>query len=381
VGRTPLLAQRPVGENKSDIGLICSIILLLGLGLVTLHVSSANSALRLFNDELHFLKRQMVSISIGLVFCAFCAYVNFDFLRKCLPFIVIGSFVLCLLTFFPGIGVERNGAKRWIRLPFINTFQPSEAAKIAVVLFLANLFEKKKDFLDDAKKTIYPAAIGLCAFVIIVFFQDDFSSAMFIGLIGITMFFIAGIKIKWFFLFLLFALPTAVLFIFTKEYRVLRLIAFLRPEYDLQGLNYQIFTAKNTISSGGFFGKGLGGVELVNKIPEVQADFIFAGWVEAMGFLGVILYMIILGYFIYKSLRIAMECEDLFRSFVAYGCTMIIALQSFMNCGVVCGALPSTGIPLPFFSSGGSSMIITLGICGLLINVSKNKSVNGEIYE
>ncbi len=375
-------AQRPVSNSKPDNTLIIAIIMLLGLGLVTLYVSSSSYAYRMFDDDLYFIKRQLVYIAASSIFAVLCAWIDMTFIRKLLPAIVIGTFLLCILPFLPVIGIERNGASRWIALPAGLTFQPSEIAKIALVFFLANLLDKKQDRLNDAMATILPCAVGVFSFVIIVFLQNDFSTAVFLLITGFAILFVVGIKLYWFAIFAIFALPASFLFIFTKEYRVNRLIAFLSPEYDKNGVNYQVTMSKKAISDGGILGNGMTGVDRVQGIPEVQADFVFAGWAEGMGFIGVVLYMVILGFFAWKAFQIAFQCKDAFRSIVAFGCALIIVMQSGMNCAVVSGAFPATGIPLPFFSAGGSSMFLTLCLCGFLINVSRYEKKNkGGDYE
>ncbi len=377
---TSIFAQTPVSSAKTDNTLLLSIILLLGLGLVTLYVSSSNYANRMFDDDLYFIKRQLLYIGVSGIFAMVCVWINLDFLRKFLPVIVIGTFILCTLPFFPMIGIERNGASRWIALPAGLTFQPSEIAKIALVLFLANLLDKKHDRLNDAMATVLPAAVGIFAFVIIVFLQNDFSTAVFLLIIGFTILFVVGIKLAWFAIFAIFALPASFLFVFTKEYRVNRLIAFLRPDYDKNGVNYQVNMSKKAISDGGILGNGMTGVDKVQGIPEVQADFVFAGWAEGMGFIGVLLYMLILGFFAWKAFHIAFKCTDRYRSIIAFGSALIIVVQSGINCAVVSGAFPATGIPLPFFSAGGSSMFLTLCLCGFLINISRyEKKIEVEL--
>ncbi len=367
-------AQRPISLPHSNNTFFVSIILLLGLGLVTLYVSSSSYALRLFGNELYFVKRQLIFIGIGIVFGVACAWINLDSLRKMLPFIVIGSLLLCLMPFLPIIGIERNGASRWIGIPGIITFQPSELAKIALVLFLANILDKKHDRLNDARATILPCACMLFIFVVVVFIQNDFSTAVFILIIGFAILFVVGVKLTWFGIFSVFALPASFLFVFTKEYRVNRLIAFLRPDYDKNGVNYQVGMAKKAISDGGILGNGMTGVDKVQGIPEVQADFVFAGWAEGMGFIGVLIYMMILGLFAWKAFEISFKCTDRFRSLLAFGCALIITMQSGINCAVVSGAFPATGIPLPFFSAGGSSIFLTMCLCGFLVNVSRYKN-------
>lgn len=374
--------EKPIKKTAADASFIVAVIMLLGLGLVTLHAASSGYALRVFGDSLYFLKRQLLSCAIGLIGLIVFAFIDMNFFRKYLPVFVIGTLVLCVLTYIPGIGVERNGARRWIQVPFVSTFQPSELAKIAVIVFLANLFDKKKNKMDDASVTVLPAVIGMFSFVLIVFLQDDFSTAFFIMLISLVVFFIAGVKLYWFIAFCLFSLPILFLFIFTEPYRVNRLIAFFNPRYDLHGLNYQITAATKAISAGGFWGEGFGvGLQKVSGIPEVQADFIFAGWAEGMGFVGVILFFLLVILFAWRGFAVALRCQDRFSSYTAFGLTASIVIQTLMNCGVVSGALPSTGIPLPFFSSGGSSVIVTLIMCGLIINVSKFEKVTEMVYE
>ncbi len=381
MARKIIFAEKSYYSQSVDSGFVVSVILLLGLGLVTLYASSVSYATRAFDDSFYFLRRQLLSAVIGIFLLFLFSIINLNFVRKLLPFIFIGTIILCLMTFLPFIGVERNGARRWIKLPLLGTFQPSEIAKFSMILFLANFFDKKHDVLKESGFNIGQAVVGLFFTVLIVFLQDDFSTAFFIMLVGLLMFFIAGIKLGWFLGFCVFSLPIVILFIFTESYRVKRLIAFFNPEQYSHGVNYQINASRRAISSGGFFGEGFGsGLKRVSGIPEVQADFIFAGWSEAMGLAGVILFFVLIVYFAWRGYKIAFKCEDKFRSYTAFGIVTSIVLQTLFNCGVVCGALPATGIPLPFFSSGGSSLIITLLMCGVVINISKFDNNNLELY-
>lgn len=381
MNRRIVFAEKSYSSQGVDTGFVVSVILLLGLGLITLYASSVSYATRVFGDSFYFVKRQLVSAGLGLILLVVASIINLNFVRKILPIIFFGTIILCFMTFLPFIGVERNGARRWIKLPLLGTFQPSEIAKLTIILFLANFFDKKHDVLKESGFNIGQAVVGLFFTVLIVFLQDDFSTAFFIMLVGLLMFFVAGIKLGWFLGFCVFSLPIIVLFIFTESYRVKRLIAFFNPEQYSHGVNYQINASRRAISSGGFLGEGFGsGLKRVSGIPEVQADFIFAGWSEAMGFLGVILFFVLIIYFAWRGYKIAFKCEDRFRSYVAFGIVTSIVLQTLLNCGVVCGALPATGIPLPFFSSGGSSLIITLLMCGVVINISKFDNNNLELY-
>jgi cell division protein FtsW len=380
--RKTIFAEKSYSSQSVDTGFVISVILLLGLGLITLYASSASYGVKAFNDSLYFLKRQLLFAGIGVFFLIIFSLINLDFVRKLLPIIFFGTLILCALTILPFIGVEKNGARRWLKFPLLGAFQPSEFAKIAVVLFLANFFAKKHDVLKESGFNIAPAVFGLFCTVLIVFLQDDFSTAFYIMIIGLSIFFIAGIKLGWFLGFCIFSLPIVILFIFTDSYRVERLIAFFNPEQYSHGINYQINASQRAISAGGFFGQGLGGgLKRVAGVPEIQSDFVFAGWSEGMGFFGVILFFCLIIYFGFRGYTVAFRCQDKFRSYVAFGLVTCIILQSLLNCGVVCGALPSTGIPLPFFSSGGSSLIVTLLMCGVIINISKFDNNMMEFYD
>jgi cell division protein FtsW len=382
-------ADRPREQyNRSDTAFIVSVILLLGLGIFTLYVCSADYAMRLFKDPSYFVKRQLVSAAAGIILYAVFCSLDMRIIRKMLPAMVTGTLVLCFLTFIPVIGIERNGASRWIRLPFSFTFQPSEAVKFVVVLFLANLFDKQ---INTKESSVFPAAAGLIIFVSVIFCQKDFSTGVFIFFVGIMLFFVTGSKLSWLAPFSLIAIPACSLMIFMEQYRVNRLIAFLKPQEDIQGINYQSFASRRAINAGGFWGQGIGtGLAHVGAIPEVQADYIFAGWTEAMGLIGVFIYVLLLCFFAWRVFRIALVCRDRFAAISTFGFALMIFLQSLLNIAVVCGVVPATGIPLPFFSSGGSSVIFTLAMCGFIVNASRcdldsetgSESLRGvEVYE
>ncbi len=374
------LADRPVEEyHKSDIGFLACVILLCGLGLFALFFCSQNLAQRMFGNPFYFVKRQLICIAIGLGGFFLFASLRMSVIRKMLPFIVIGAFILCLLTFVPGISIERNGARRWLRMPFSFTLQPSEFVKFAVVLFLANLFDKLERVADPGEKSVLPSVIGLSLFSFLVFLQKDFSTCVFIFAVGLVMFFESGAKLTWFPPALLLIIPLCILMVMQEPYRIERIIAFLRPEDGMHTYNYQSIAAKRAISSGGFWGSGIGsGLVWINSIPEVQADYIFAGWTEAMGLFGVIVYFVLLGMFAWRGCRSSFYCTDRFAAFASFGCVTMIVMQSLMNSAVVCGALPATGIPLPFFSLGGSSIIVTLMMCGFVVNASRCNTNEGE---
>lgn len=327
----------------------------------------------MFNNPYYFIKRQMVSVAIGFLLFVFFALFNIDAVRRLIPIIVIITVILCVLTFVPGVSIERNGARRWIRMPFSFTLQPSEVVKFTYVMFLANLFVKQFE-MEEHERTMMPAVIGLFFFTVLVLIQKDFSTSVFIFCAGLVMFFATGAKLLWFFPALTLIIPAMFFIVFQETYRIERIIAFLRPNEGAHTFNYQSMASRRAISAGGFWGTGIGNNMMwVNSVPEVQADYIFAGWAEAMGFFGVIAYFALLAVFAWRAFNASISCTDRFAAYTAFGFTCIIVLQSLINCSVVCGALPATGIPLPFFSLGGSSIIVTLAMCGFIVNASERR--------
>ena len=368
--------------NKVDIWLLASILLLWGLGIFTLYVCSQNFALRAFGDPIYFVKRQLLCSAVGFVLFAGFAVTDMKYIRKFVGLIVIATIILCLLTFIPGISITKNGARRWIRLPGNFSFQPSELVKFALVLFLANYFDKQDKLLDPEEKTVFPCVIFLIVFAGIVFAQKDFSSGVFIMLIGILLFFVSGAKLLWIFPFALLAIPAGFLMITLNPYRLQRLIGWISPDDFSSTINYQSLNAKRAISAGGVWGSGIGaGLSKINSIPEVQADYIFAGWAEAMGYIGVVLYFVLLVYFAYRGYKAAFNNPDKFSSLATFGCVSAIVLQSLVNTMVVCGLLPTTGINLPFFSLGGTSIIVTLAMCGFIVNASRCEKIDEKVTE
>lgn len=358
--------------HKIDTGLLASVLLLWGLGMFTLFVCTQNYAVRAYTDSLYFVKRQLISSLIGFVFLIGFMVTDMKFVRKMLSIIVIVSLVLCILTFVKPLSIEKNGARRWLKMPGNFMFQPSELIKFSLVLFLSNYFDKQEKLENPEDKNVLPCVIGFMIFILVVFAQKDFSTGVFISIIGILLFFVSGAKLTWIWPFLIIAVPAVFLMISLEPYRLQRVIGWIRPEEFSSTINYQSLAAKRAISAGGLWGSGIGtGLVRINSIPEIQADYIFAGWAESMGLVGVVIYFVLLGFFAWRGYRTAMICPDRFSAYASFGCVSVIVLQSLVNTMVVCGLLPSTGIPLPFFSLGGSSIIITLAMCGFVLNASR----------
>jgi cell division protein FtsW len=360
-------------SRRTDHILIASILLLTGLGLVSLYSASYGFADIFFNDGMFFIVRQLVFAGIGLVLFFVMSYLNLDLLRKWMFPIVIFTFLLCLLTFVPGIGVTRNGASRWIGIGG-TTYQPSELVKLVLPLYLAHIFDKKQNRMDGFASGVFPQTIVTILFFLVIFGQNNFSTAIFITLNALLIFYLAGVKKRYFFVSLLVVIPVSTLLVLTREHRLKRIISFLWPDWDPQGAGYQVRSSVRTIASGGFWGKGIGqGTRKIASVPEIHSDFIFASFAEEFGFIGVILFFALIIIFTIRGYKSALKSDDVFRKLLACGLVTIIVFQILLNIGVVSGALPATGIPLPFFSAGGSSLATTLVMAGIIVNVSRGK--------
>jgi len=353
-----------------------SVILLLGTGLVTLYSASYSFAARFFRDGNYFIIRQVIFAVIGIVAFFVFSRINLEVLRKCiLPFIIVTAF-LCVLTLVPGIGVERYGASRWIEIGSIS-YQPSEMVKFVLPLYLAHLLDKKANNIDSFSSGILPPVLVTGIFFGLIYMQNNFSTAVFIVFNAMIIFFIAGMRFRYFFAAIAMIIPIAALLIFTKEHRVRRLVSFLRPEWDPMGAGFQVNASRDAIVSSGFFGKGVGeGTRKLASIPEIHSDFIFSAYVEETGFIGILLFFALFAVFAVLGYRAALKSKTVFGKLLAAGLTTMIVSQALLNTAVVSGALPATGIPLPFFSAGGSSLLTTLICAGLITNVARKGGEN-----
>ncbi|MDR1587517.1 MAG: putative lipid II flippase FtsW [Treponema sp.] len=374
-------AEKTANTLRGDHVLMSGIFLLVGVGLVTLYSASFAFAERFFNDGLYFTVRQLFLAAAGLVLFFIASWINLELVRKLIKPLMAFTAILCVLTFVPGVGVIRNGAARWIRIgPW--TYQPSEMVKLALPVYLAHIFGKKQDCLDSFRSGVLPPVLVTAFFFLLIYLQNNFSTAVFIALNALAVFFLAGVRLRYFFGAAVMLLPLSSLLILTKEHRVRRLISYIYPGWEPQGAGYQVRSSLLTIASGGFWGKGIGqGTRKIASVPEIHSDFIFSAFAEESGFLGITLFFILFSVFAVQAYRGACKNESAFKRLLAAGLVTMIVSQALLNIAVVSGCVPATGIPLPFFSSGGSSLATTLVCAGLIVNVSRQSlSPNGMSY-
>jgi cell division protein FtsW len=359
-------------EKKSgDFILVLLILLLLGIGVSVLYSASYTNAERLGKDPRYFFFKQILWIALGGVGCFVASRTPLELFRRAVPFILLLSLVLILLTFVPQLSHQVQGARRWIFV-FGQSFQPSELVKLTMVIYLSSICSKKEDRINDPVNSIIPPLIVVSLFVCLILIQNDFSTALFIFGTAVLIFYIARIKLYYFLFLGSIVLPLGVILLLSKEHRVQRIISFVNPAGDPAGAGFQVLQARQALVNGAFLGRGLGmGTKKMGDLPEAHSDFIFAVVGEELGFVGIIFIMLLFILFAYRGYSIALRSRDSFQYYLAFGATTMIFLQAMLNMAVVAGLVPATGIPLPFFSSGGSSILMTLIMTGLLINVSR----------
>ena len=364
--------ERTYSGRKGDAALLAATILLFGTGLVVLYSASYGYALSLQKSAAHFLLRQLSYAPMALVIFLVCSFIPIDRLRSVVKPLTLLALAALLLPFVPGIGVNKNGATRWIGIG-PRTFQPSQIFRVALVLYLAYIFSKKGDRMHDVVNTAVPPLLITAAGCLLVYLQNDFSTAVILVCIAVALFWAAEVPLRFFVALASILAPLVLLSVFTSDFRLRRIIGFLYPGYEPTAIGYQVLGSLRAIRAGGLWGKGIGlGTLKLSSIPEVQSDFVFAAFAEESGFAGVLLFLGLWGFFLYRGYRAAFRAEDRFRSFLAFGLSTSLAVQVLVNVAVNAGLLPATGIPLPFYSAGGSSFLETAVSCGLLYNLSRN---------
>jgi cell division protein FtsW len=367
-------AERIESGGSGDPGLLASVVLLAGCGVAVLWSASSGYALSLGRGPEYFALRQARYLIPAAALFWLCSMLPLESLRKRIGLVTLGGLAFLLLPFVPGLGSERNGASRWIDLGFI-TLQPSEFWKPVAIIYLAHVLDSRGRLVDGGSGPLIPPFLLASLGCIIVFAQNDFSTAVICFAACAAMFWIAGASIAFFLGLGAAAAPLAALSVLTSDFRLRRILAFVFPTYEPHGQGYQVLGSLKAIKAGGFFGKGLGlGTVKLGLVPEVQSDFVFAAFAEEAGFAGVLAFLALWGVFVWRAFRCSFAETDGFRSYLGFGLASLLTMEALVNVSVVAGLLPATGIALPFFSAGGSSLFSTAVSCGILYNLSKSAS-------
>lgn len=372
--------------KQIDFVLLVIIILLLSSGIVMVLSASAPSALSETGSSYTYVTKQAIFAVIGLGVMYFFSKFDYRIFKKFYWLIYWAAVGVLLLVLIPGLGVSANGATRWITLGFTQ-FQPSELTKVGMIVFYAGyLSDHKKELRDFKKGFMKPLAFLLPPVAIAYLIQNHLSVCLVMGAITVVMMIMAGCKMTHFIFSGIAAggLGGGALTLYmlskgqsagSESFRLDRILSFMDPWADPTGTGWQAIQSLYAIGSGGIFGVGLG--ESKQKylyIPEPQNDFIFSILAEELGFVGCTIVIIMFALFIWRGILIAMKAPDMFGSLLATGITTLVMVQVMINIGVVTNSIPNTGMPLPFFSAGGTALIILLGMCGILLNISRASS-------
>lgn len=367
-------------QSQFDFILFITVLVMLAFGLIMVLSASSPSALSKGESSYAYVKTQALSAIIGIIAMLIISKIDYRRWGKYYKLIYIGSILILLAVRIPGIGHQAKGAYRWIKITSSFNFQPSELVKIGMIIFFAKYLTDHKGELNTfVKGFIYPLLLLVPIILILMFVQSHLSASVIIGVIVVILMLMAGTKMRY---FVTVGTPIAAiggiaLYIVSKKvsqfaYRLARISSFIDPWAYAKDEGWQVIQSLYAIGSGGLFGVGLGNsTQKYLYLPEPQNDFIFSVIAEELGFLGCLAIIILFGIFIWRGVLIAMKAPDSFGSLVAIGITSLIGLQAIINIAVVTSSMPNTGMPLPFFSYGGTALLILLCSVGILLNISR----------
>lgn len=374
MGRVVGVKQR---KHAPDFVLLVTVMLLLAIGVVMVYSASEfvsrNSTKTEANPDgfnYFFARRQVAWVLLGLFTLMLAMRINYWHLAKLAKIGFIVSVALLILVLIPHVGVIRNGSQRWIGIGD-QVIQPSEIAKIALALFLAKVLADKGKKIENFRRGLLPPLIYTVLVCGLVIQEPDLGTAIAIFAVAAVMVFVAGARWKHIITLGVVALAAIVVLIFAADYRLDRL-SFANPWADPSGDGYQLIQSFYALGPGGLFGRGLAqSLQKQFYLPEPHTDFIMAVIGEELGFLGTTMIVLLFGMFIWRGFKIAMSAPDPFATLLAAGLTTMVGLQAIINIAVVTGSIPTTGIPLPLISYGGSSLLFAMGSIGILLNISK----------
>ncbi len=364
--------RMPTLYGQADRTLLLMVTLLLLAGLVALFSATYYQAIDQ-GDALLEVKRQLLGIGLGIVMMWVTSRIPYTFWRqpKVVAIGLVISVLLLVAVLIPGIGVFRNGSRRWLNLGGLS-FQPSEFAKVTSIIYLSATLSFRYQQIKKFWTGIVPLLLIPAVMFLLILEQPNLSTAGSIMIVAVLMMLIAGAKWRHLGLMGVGGLAVGFAYAWSEPYRRERLLSFRDPFAQMSDEGYQLSQSLIAIGSGGLFGRGLGqGRQKFSYLPYPESDFIYAIIGEDFGLFGCVVVIILFVAFAFAGMRIAVNCPDRFGCLLAAGITAMIAVQAFINIGVVIGILPTTGLPLPFFSAGGTSVTILLASVGILLNVSK----------
>ncbi len=359
-----------MGKKTSimDVQLLLTVIVLVCIGIVMIYSASAVISRERFSSSYYFLVKQLIWAAVGIILMLALSQVDYNVLQKfSKPAVIITILVLFVVLFRPTM----QGARRWLKIGPIG-FQPSEMAKLMLVIFIADMLDRKQSKIKEFKLCVLPILIVTAALSALIYIEPDLGATFILVMLAMTMLFIGGARLQHLVSIVLLSLPLLYFAVLKVGYRKGRLLAFLNPEDDIMGKGYHLYQSLLAFGSGGLFGKGLGASRSkLFFLPQPYSDFILPIIGEELGFVGVTVIIILFCFLIYRGAKIAINAPNLFGTMLASGIVSLLAIQTIINIAVVTACMPTKGLSLPFLSFGGSSLIFTLAGMGILLNISK----------
>ncbi|GJM44754.1 MAG: cell division protein FtsW [Gemmatimonadota bacterium] len=365
-------------EGRGDRILLLTVLVLLGLGSATVFSSSTSVSTEFYGSSTHMFVNHLSKVLFGLILLLVCSRIDYKLVlrRKLVPPIVCGAMVLLALTLVPDFpwAVTVKGATRWLRVGFM-VIQPAEIAKLALVIYVASILAQGEGRIRDYKRGFGRVLTVLGIFAVFLMLQPNFGNVLSLTLITVIMVFLGGARLAHLAGSGMGVVPAIGLVAVQKPHVMARLNTYLDPGADPHGAGFQLHQSLVALGSGGFFGLGPGSSRQSEFfLPDCHTDFVFAVLGEEFGLLGTLGVMVLFGVVLWRGIVISRRAKDLFGRYLAIGITAMIGVVAFLNMAVVLGLAPTTGLPLPFLSYGGSAMLVNLGGIGILLSIASRSS-------
>jgi cell division protein FtsW len=366
-------AQNEKPELSFDVPFLLATLALMVAGTVMVYSASFFLSKEMYGNGSAIILKRIFHLVIGCTVMTLAMFIDYRkvFTRPVIYILLIAGLVSLVLCFIPGVGITAGHAKRWVNI-IILKYQASELMKIAMLLYMSYFLSTKSKNIGVFSVGVFPV-LFICSIASgLILIEPDFGTAGILFVWTIMVLFVAGMRIKHLLILGGAILPLGVLFMILEPYRRARLTAFINPWQDMQGTGYQIIQSMLAFSKGGIFGTGLGeGAQKLFFLPAPHTDFIMAVLGEEMGFAGVVVIVALFGLWVWRGLTIAKATNDLFGFFLVVSSVLLVGLQAIINIGVAMSLFPTTGIPLPFFSFGGTTLVSTMLACGIILSVSR----------
>ncbi len=354
-----------------DLVLLSAALLLALVGVVMIYSASSTVSDRNFGTSLFYLRGHLMHLLLGLTAMVVAMHVPVDVWRRWIPFAMLACFLMLILVLIPGIGHQVGGARRWFRLgPF--SVQPTELLKLVLVAFVASYLDRKRELVTEFFRGVVPGLTVMGVFLLLVVLQPDFGNMVLITLTLLLMIFVGGAKPGHILGSLAGFGVIGVYLVASQSYRMKRFLAFLNPWDDRLDSGFQIIQSYLAFGNGGVMGVGLGASrQKMFFLPDAHTDFIFSILGEELGLIGVLAVMALFAVLLWRGYRTSLDVAEDFDRYLAYGITSLLGLQVLLNLAVVMGMIPTKGLPLPFISAGGSSVVMTLFMTGILLRIGR----------